>query len=1125
MKNKNRLLLLLSFLALSCLASCGQKNQESQSVTPSDLSVIDSTYDPGPLTSASENGSFTSNDNYQLTKVRYNDAAYLPYPSENKSLRLSNYDEISQLYNTYLNGGKAIEEKRHKKEVILITQNLQEIFQYLGVYDFRIIEAKDYSGFTTYTEEEKQAMIEFGMGDYLENKNTEASTFGESAVEYQKEIEDAFSSLEKISYTSEEADAKRNADFWKAFDNYLSDLPEEEEEEAIPMFGEGDFNYTYGKKIGDTYYCVNFAYSGKGSESSLEISFDPASREWKQIKENHPSSGETHTVRFLDAQGNVLKSETVPLYEGAEAPEEPEEEGKNFIRWDKAFSIVTKDIDVHPIYEDAFRSGMQVTYLDEDGNPISTATMNNEEDYHLPPNPSKPGHSFVCWVKDGDESNDDLIYAKPLFSDDSISYDFGTVAYYYEALKKEAKAYGNGDKKKETEYLFQKSDELAYGAVIHSYTSIFLNQGRALCLLLPHAQVYNNYGTMLIHVNQKKAALPYIENAVKLDPENPVYLTNLAELFYEDEMNQGGTMFLKAKQYAEEALEYVPDYGYALQLLETIYLHQEQPDQALDYLIRSAYTLWNDISIEHFRSLYFDIGKQFDKAMQEAYDNSPEDEFNIDFKNPLTDYIDDLLNIAGLQNGEGQMGHAELNYPIRQSAQDIRGDTGFIEYFCNSMQKGIDNARGKVNYAAVKPYLFDLAYYDDFDAAFAHRLDDSRSFTMGLMLQQYYSQLLQIGAAKASRYNKDSIDEEGEAIEQWFDDTGKAIAQPYNEAIQDCADCASAVLGNALAYIMTGEEQYKVEFQMKAAEFESEYGETFIEDTKKQYYAEYLGLVAQYVERQVGLFQSMIQLSKEAFDKFIKPFSTDYYDKMSYIATTLTDENLVNYFYAQYVSDLFGTYGVVIWAYSEGSDNVFYAEFGYNLQKALYQAVVDSMADAQAAKEEAEMEQEFSKAQQGTTFNPGIGYEVSAGPVSASITLSADGSIEFGVDTPFAMASGAYNFKEGTFTTTSILYNVTSFTENMIGANQTLSSIGISKFTNPIGYKEGFGKQTTWSWHGRTESVDVKYVSMGVDFGAVGIGGNALWKYDTATAAYSLDTVSMTGKYAGISVGGSITGF
>ena len=57
-----------------------------------------------------------------------------------------------------------------------------------------------------------------------------------------------------------------------------------------------------------------------------------------------------HTVRFIDYNGTVLKTESVVHGSGATAPSNPSRDGYTFTGWDKAYNIIVADTDVYAQY-------------------------------------------------------------------------------------------------------------------------------------------------------------------------------------------------------------------------------------------------------------------------------------------------------------------------------------------------------------------------------------------------------------------------------------------------------------------------------------------------------------------------------------------------------------------------------------------------------------------------------------------------------------------------------------------------------------------------------------------------------------------------------------------------------
>mgnify|MGYP003294860249 CR=1 FL=1 len=58
----------------------------------------------------------------------------------------------------------------------------------------------------------------------------------------------------------------------------------------------------------------------------------------------------SYTVKFVDYDGTILKTETVKEGGAATAPENPVHDDYEFVTWDKDFSIITEDLTVKAVY-------------------------------------------------------------------------------------------------------------------------------------------------------------------------------------------------------------------------------------------------------------------------------------------------------------------------------------------------------------------------------------------------------------------------------------------------------------------------------------------------------------------------------------------------------------------------------------------------------------------------------------------------------------------------------------------------------------------------------------------------------------------------------------------------------
>ena len=101
----------------------------------------------------------------------------------------------------------------------------------------------------------------------------------------------------------------------------------------------------------------------------------------------------TYKVEFYDAFDNVIKTQYVEENLGAAAPIGPSKTGHTFIRWDKSFSSVTSNLKVYPIYE--INTYNVIFKINEDT--VSTQNINYNDDAIAPTAIEIEGYKFVKW--------------------------------------------------------------------------------------------------------------------------------------------------------------------------------------------------------------------------------------------------------------------------------------------------------------------------------------------------------------------------------------------------------------------------------------------------------------------------------------------------------------------------------------------------------------------------------------------------------------------------------------------------------------------------------------------------------------------------------------------------------
>lgn len=101
-----------------------------------------------------------------------------------------------------------------------------------------------------------------------------------------------------------------------------------------------------------------------------------------------------YTVRFLDYDGALLKTQKVERYGNASAPSVSSKEGKTFKGWDRGFTNIRADTVVTAQYSTNI---YQVNFLDWNGAVLKSQKVTHGGSASPPMNPSREGYTFEKW--------------------------------------------------------------------------------------------------------------------------------------------------------------------------------------------------------------------------------------------------------------------------------------------------------------------------------------------------------------------------------------------------------------------------------------------------------------------------------------------------------------------------------------------------------------------------------------------------------------------------------------------------------------------------------------------------------------------------------------------------------
>ena len=121
------------------------------------------------------------------------------------------------------------------------------------------------------------------------------------------------------------------------------------------------------------------------------------------------------TVRFIDYDDSIIKTQRVEMGKDAEPPLDPTREGYRFTGWRPAFTNVQEDTDVYAQYEkmDSDEFKFNVTFLDHDDTVLKVDRVAQGGTAQPPNNPEREGYLFTGWRPSYDNITADLtVYAQ-----------------------------------------------------------------------------------------------------------------------------------------------------------------------------------------------------------------------------------------------------------------------------------------------------------------------------------------------------------------------------------------------------------------------------------------------------------------------------------------------------------------------------------------------------------------------------------------------------------------------------------------------------------------------------------------------------------------------------------------
>lgn len=154
------------------------------------------------------------------------------------------------------------------------------------------------------------------------------------------------------------------------------------------------------------------------------------------------------------------------------------------------------------------------------------------------------------------------------------------------------------------------ADDMAMATTFGLINDEILAISHEAVMIYPNALLLNNYATMLNSVGHQDNALFFYTLALQQEPNNPILLTNIANVYLERENYEA------ARDFATQALQAMDDFGPAYQVLTTVHLHDGHYELAAETMVKSAKYNFNDGTMHHFDS-FLEAVQQLDPTQDD----------------------------------------------------------------------------------------------------------------------------------------------------------------------------------------------------------------------------------------------------------------------------------------------------------------------------------------------------------------------------------------------------------------------------------------------------------------------------------------------------------------------------
>jgi len=501
-----------------------------------------------------------------------------------------------------------------------------------------------------------------------------------------------------------------------------------------------------------------------------------------------------------------------------------------------------------------------------------------------------------------------------------------------------AKEFNEADPKMKSAMALELAKDMAIAEAFGLTTDeIFILSAEAV-KAYPHPLLLNNFGAMVFNHIGEEEGLHYLLLALNQEADNPILLTNIANIYMELDD------FTSAEEYAKKALQSQDDYGPAYQVMTTIHLKNENSILASETMIKSAKHGFNDVTIHHFDSFLSAVD-----SLDPLVDEYPLKEEFIDLLYDIAkENVDTLAYNTSIDTPEAQL---ELKpFPQITSVENLSNSSKYIdeelEKIMNMKSASIQSRAN--NIGAYNEYFY--SYQEGGDGVYPVKNNIRQAYAYEI-IESFYKFKVDKNKAKyldeVSKYYSD-YQTKYNNITQAYDEKLYEIREKLKGTFEEIG-MGSVNIGSsedAIIYLLSGFLDEGLEASRKAIGL-------YVEECENEVarYMDYLEIQEEY--------SNWVLTSTQKQYNEIKEILEEYWLKSSGILKYFSEEDLFQYYVSERETYIYEEVYNALYPLHDQAMGIAFAKDELYYKEILLQNAYEIAANMELSMREARQEKEY----------------------------------------------------------------------------------------------------------------------------------------------------------------------